>query len=29
MKDPVYDATLRNLIYEAQIFQQEYEKSSE
>lgn len=25
MKDPVYDATLRNLIYEAQIFQQEYE----
>jgi site-specific DNA recombinase len=25
MKDPIYDATLRNLIYEAQIFQQEYE----
>jgi len=24
-KDPIYDATLRNLIYESQIYQQEYE----
>ena len=23
--DPIYDATLRNLIYESQIYQQEYE----